>query len=313
MSDNIMTPEEFLAHHGVKGMKWGVRNDKGHEGESAKTKTIKKLDKKYDKSLSGVQGYIKVNNAVASRINPRLDAMNSKPEYQGDLTKNPKLHKKYINEYRDNLQKSLQEAMDDIGTNASGTQRVHIVMTGEGIDTTFEAYTEAIKHDITSGGRCKIKVTFDKNGKITGQNLVPMDDAMTHSDEDETFLAHYGVPGMKWGVRKARTGNLGTRAARAKRYANGSTKLIDRASAIGNYGLNDLVKGRGLHTAAERHAKVYEAERKRLAKGEATAKDILKAYGDTAINLSIYAPLEVGRIAATMRDSKKTRLNNRNA
>lgn len=137
----------------------------------------------------------------------------------------------------------------------------------------------------------------------------------------DEFLAHYGVKGMKWGVKKARTGDLGTRAARAKRYASGASKqaggtrrVIDTASALKNYGVNDLVKGRGLHKAAERHAKVYEAERKRLAKGEATAKDLIKAYGQITIEgLSTYGAYSVAKAAMTTVDATKKKDNNRKA
>lgn len=303
----VMTPEEFLKHHGVKGMKWGVRNDKGHEGERAKTKKIAKLDKKFDRELSGIAGYIKVNNAVAARINPRLNVLNAKPEYQGDLVNNPKLHKKYINEYRSELQKSLNEAMSDIGSNASGTQRVHIVMVGEGLNSSFEAYTEVIKH-ANSTPDFRIVLQFDNEGHIVDQKIVPADGSVAHADGvTEMILIHYGVPGMRWGVRKARTGNLGTRAARAKRYASGESKkaggmrrAIDTASALQNYGINDLVKGRGLRSAAKRHAQVYEAERKRLALGEATAKDILKAYGNQSIFL-IGGAGSAGAVAGVVR------------
>lgn len=136
----------------------------------------------------------------------------------------------------------------------------------------------------------------------------------------EEWLAHYGVKGMRWGVKKARTGDLGTRAARAKRYASGESKkaggmrrAIDTASAINNYRINDLVKGRGLHSAAERHAKVYEAERKRLATGKATRTDLLKAYGTTTL-LALQSPgSEAIRIGMTAHDSKKKLDNNRKA
>src|SRR5580765_5794043 len=44
--------ENLLEHHGTKGMKWGVRRDKGHEGESASPKKITKLDKKFVSKMS---------------------------------------------------------------------------------------------------------------------------------------------------------------------------------------------------------------------------------------------------------------------
>ena len=69
-----------LEHFGVKGMKWGVRKDRGHEGERVKTKKLKKLDKKYEREHSGVKGFIKVNNTFADKVNPMFAELSAKPE-----------------------------------------------------------------------------------------------------------------------------------------------------------------------------------------------------------------------------------------
>lgn len=82
--------DALLKHHGVKGMKWGVRNDKGHEGERAKTKDIAKADKKYEKSFSGMAGFSKMHNEMAGQMNKRLDGLNSKYEGKNLLDQNSK-------------------------------------------------------------------------------------------------------------------------------------------------------------------------------------------------------------------------------
>lgn len=57
----VMTPEEFLAHYGVKGMKWGVRNDLLRRGRkppkkpSADRKKADELRKRGAKHLSNKQ------------------------------------------------------------------------------------------------------------------------------------------------------------------------------------------------------------------------------------------------------------------
>lgn len=69
-------------------------------------------------------------------------------------------------------------------------------------------------------------------------------DYMYAIDRDDEYLAHYGVKGMKWGVRKAiETGNsralarqyrkAARKLARLDRRANNRSKYIRRAAALG--------------------------------------------------------------------------------
>lgn len=214
---------EFVEQAGVKGMKWGVRKDRGHEGERAKTKTIAKLDKKYDKSFFGMNGYAKVNNAIARRINPRIDALNSKKEYDVDLTdpKNKSVQKKYVKEYQGLLQTSLNEAMAEFGTNASGTRRFALKVDGEGLETTWVGDFEDISH--ADGDKIRIIPKFDSRGRITGQEIQPFDES----------IAQAGVKGMKWGVRRDRNPNYSNNQVKRDRQIYGR-----RGSARINKALN---------------------------------------------------------------------------
>lgn len=181
----VSSEEEDVEHSGKKGMKWGVRNDKDHIGEKAKTKTIAKLDKKYDK-----ESFVAVNNAVAKRINPKLNELNSRPEFDRDMDEGTPLHDKYIGEYRKALQTSLDQAAKDIGTNASGTKGVRLTIVGEGLDTYYEAHSVDIKHSDLEPDFVIIP-EFSSNGQIVGQTI-----------QSKADLEHSGVKGMHWGVRK---------------------------------------------------------------------------------------------------------------
>uniref|UniRef100_A0AAU7GX65 Uncharacterized protein n=1 Tax=Streptomyces phage Scarif TaxID=3158858 RepID=A0AAU7GX65_9CAUD len=92
-------------------------------------------------------------------------------------------------------------------------------------------------------------------------------------------LIHYGVKGMKWGVRKARTGQLDARASRNERVAAGKGSLVDKAVTLGGSSALRLGMSGGLKNEAARRAKNKRAEIKRLATGKAKVTDILKAYG----------------------------------
>lgn len=226
----MTTAEDFLAHHGVKGMKWGTRHDRGFEGQSAKTKVIAKADKKYEKSFGGINGFAKVNNALADKMNPRINAMNSKPEYKNGVDKNPALQKKYLKEYEGHVKKAIEETNRDFGSNASGTKKFSLTVVGKGYETSWVGNWSDVKHSGTDMGSVKIVPKFGKNGLILGQTITQLDPTLEHYEEVSDFLAHYGVPGMKWGRRAAR--GAGSGIARGARATGGAIKK--GAKAYGN-------------------------------------------------------------------------------
>ena len=57
-----------------------------------------------------------------------------------------------------------------------------------------------------------------------------------------TELNHYGVKGMHWGVRKARTGDLNIRASRLERVAAGKGSLVDKAITLSGSSVRNMQK-----------------------------------------------------------------------
>ena len=90
------------------------------------------------------------------------------------------------------------------------------------------------------------------------------------SNETEDFLAHYGVKGMKWGVRRTQRqlDNLRYQSDSLKRVSKGKGKLQDKAVAANTLSLLNVAAGRGVKGAAANRAKKIDAQ---IAKIEAKA------------------------------------------
>lgn len=131
--------EEFLAHYGAKGMKWGVRKDRGgtkkvkvytdiikkSEGPDA---PIAKRKTKFDKkdvdwakdSTYNSKRYSDIYNKTAKKVNT-VDIPNLNKKYKGkDITPGTLNGNKYDKEFQDAFQKRAAESAKAAGPSPSG-------------------------------------------------------------------------------------------------------------------------------------------------------------------------------------------------
>ena len=96
--------------------------------------------------------------------------------------------------------------------------------------------------------------------------------------EESTYLEHYGVKGMRWGVRRDRRINT------LRKAGSGKAKFNEKARAYTNkpllspiplLGPIDLVAGRGFRGAARRKANRNALAYERIRTGESTVRDRL--------------------------------------
>lgn len=276
-----------LTHHGVKGMKWGVRKDKGHEGESAKNTKIAKLDRKFEKDSQSFKTLIKVYNAGAEQTNKvDIPRINNKPQYKDqDFSRDSPLRKKYYAEHQKAMLDNLEKAANDLGTNASGTRKLGIV---EAPDGGWDIVSRDVKHDDTISAH--VNVDYDDNGYILSVDIVEPD--LEHIDPLEAVLAHHGIKGMRWGQRKAGTG---------KASSHKKAEAPKSADAEEAHGKKAQAKEKGVHTLSNAELKKVNerlnleqnysrlvTEKSKLDKGHAAVKTALAL---TATAASVYAAL----------------------
>lgn len=92
-------------------------------------------------------------------------------------------------------------------------------------------------------------------------------------------LEHYGVKGMRWGVRKARTGLIEGKTKRLDRVASGQGSLRDVGVTALGMSAYQVARAGGFKKAADRKSTSLKGQHERLATGQAKVTDVLKAYG----------------------------------
>jgi len=96
-------------------------------------------------------------------------------------------------------------------------------------------------------------------------------------DEVEEFLAHYGVKGMKWGVRKQNQLDNYTRVA------DGKASVTQRLNVYASMSLLEIAVAGGGKKAAANRAAGLAAQKARIESGKSTVFDKM----DRAMNTSV--------------------------
>ena len=253
--------EEFLEHHGVKGMKWGVRKaekaqaradrqqkvadhrkakwdaaraKKGQAPGTVNTrkrvtvgqreanavnsqriadrlqkkadKKLAKVDGKWEKQIYTVHGAVAVHNSMAEHFNSKIDALNDGPKWKDkEPLGNKELEADYMRDIDTLTSQSYAHAVRAVhGSSPSGKKEAVFVDDEQG--QRIEVRNKSVKHADGEDDEPDLVLHVNiENGKIVSTNQAEL--GVEHSDPVDDFLAHYGVKGMKWGVRKSESGS----------------------------------------------------------------------------------------------------------
>lgn len=233
-----------LTHYGVKGMRWGQRkteavttvNFKKQEltTKQVTPKKAEKLDKKWEREVRSADTLISVYNDAATHVNSRIGAINDKfekahPKEMDDGTLlNPKhpVSQAYNKEYVATFKEGLNKSVSELSSSPTGKKRIKLVTANE---DTIEEFTwtldiDKVKHATDDTEEVVVYVVKrDVKGRVTDVQLKK--DAMSQTAElGEEFLSHYGIKGMRWGVRNRRGEPLAVTPQGVSRVPHGNRR-----------------------------------------------------------------------------------------
>lgn len=316
--DNLENPrEEVLQHYGVLGMKWGVRKDRGSKksessrsnSSSGKTKLSykEKAEKLRDDTLGPNEITRKTKNGETITISKTLPGRLA----VFTTSRSDRIREGYTNgasfEIKDSSGKKVGDAL--IGAEGDTLELGWI-----GIDkgSRGKGYATAVLSAAEEFGRAEgfTKMTLeavpreDARHIYTSLGFEPTKDGpagllgmeyvfdVKHMASEDLELFHYGVLGMKWGVRKDRKTKGARREKRAAKYdrrAESQQKKIDRLKGKeGNVLTRGTIKreirnreglkARNLSDAAKKREGKLSSGQKKTAIGAAIAGTIVAAY-----------------------------------
>ena len=219
---------DVLKHYGVKGMRWGIRKDRSRGSRNRKRATK-------DRGRNTVEnGYVgkrvcknvlkdKKGNYIFTNIPKDYYNLNSRDRGTKPIKRSKPLTVKALNSDHKKLSKRAQ-MKEQIAHDTSYPTKVRKA-----------AATQSM---LDSMHRIRVQYTIDKlQGNLSREEIDKLDKIPFFVHNDNSIMQHYGVKGMRWGVRRNRPSSYQRKAAakgrKIERNNKSVTKLKRKAAKYG--------------------------------------------------------------------------------
>lgn len=245
---------EFLAHYGVKGMRWGVRKARAQSIKSLGPDSITRMTSRGDTltltnepstKMHRFLAYLSKSYATDYAKSAQLSITNSRGQKIGEanvlkksddelnlvwLGINPKFRGQ-------GYATAVMEVARDYGS-SQGFKRLTLEVPG--ISPDARHIYEKLGFVEDPNPKHKID-THDVWGGLT-EMVYEFDKPVIHNaDSLDEFLAHYGVKGMKWGVRKSAENGASSSPTTNSKYSLSNPKV--RNAVIVAAGITAIAAG----------------------------------------------------------------------
>ena len=210
--------DDYLMHYGVKGMRWGVRKDrnsigkKSNKSKSKSTDSNKTNTKSKDKSSSSTTKNRSLSKLTEDEMLTRINNLTSKENdalnkskmvleaaktVKGDTLDGPL---KTVLEFHPKGLEVANQAADNLGLGSNTTKSTQQLEWDRWVSLTPE-------QRFSEMSRSQKRMVREREERIKAyRKSLNHDDLIDDLIEDS--LMHYGVKGMKWGVRKDDRGKV---------------------------------------------------------------------------------------------------------
>jgi len=191
-----MTEEEYLAHFGVLGMKWGKRKAKTPEIEETPAQRRERVLK----STNAKELYSNRYLLTTAELNERINRINTEKQ----LAALSALEKTAAQQRIDKIVK-VGKTINDLYTayKKPMVQETIAKLSGKSTDVNYEELLKNVNKlsnaQLTGLGK---RIEAEENLAKYVRKLKEATGNLGQSDTSSDHLEHYGVKGMKWDVKK---------------------------------------------------------------------------------------------------------------